>query len=542
MQRIIKSARRIEALEDLPRPFLRRFLRTQDGSMIVFGLFTFVLMLAICGMAIDIMRAESSRARLQGTLDRAVLAAAAMNQELPPETVVNDYFAAADLDNFITLIVSDSGFGYRSVHARAEMELDTSFMEISGVDSLMARAAGTAEERASKAEISLVLDVSGSMRGSKATLMKSAAAQFVETVLTGAGDDESYVNVVPYNAQVSLPPDMFDAYNVSVDHDFSYCVTFAESDFEQTAITETQPLTHLSHFQRYGNDEAGWQEIDHPECRVSTDLYIKPFQSNATTLSASINAMPIGGNTASDLGMKWGVALLDPSARPIVKSLITDKMVAAKLDGHPFDYTHPEALKVLVLMTDGVNTTRYDVKEAFKSGPAPIWRDPESKQTSINLEMIGWPLDDPSTPWFVGKDTSCKFTQKYSDPKGDNPYQMTWDEIWNLFPAGEFGTCFFEELDKMVEASGELQEQYTETFEIVANNSTANAQLLKICTAAKNAGIIVFTIGFEAPSSSQSLMEKCASSPAHYYDVDGIEIENAFAGIAQSVQQLKLVQ
>jgi hypothetical protein len=37
-------------------------------------------------------------------------------------------------------------------------------------------------------------------------------------------------------------------------------------------------------------------------------------------------------------------------------------------------------------------------------------------------------------------------------------------------------------------------------------------------------------------------MQYCASSDAHYYDVDGIDISNAFASIAQTINQLRLIQ
>jgi hypothetical protein len=509
--------------------------------MLVFGLFIFVLMLGIAGMAIDIMRVESLRARMQGTLDRAVLAAAAMNQPLPPVQVVNEYFARAELQNFLTDVTPDSGFGFKSVEATALAHMPTTFMSLAGIEDLNALAYGKAEERANKVEISLVLDVSGSMgRNNKATLLKGAATDFVSQILTGGADDESFINVVPYYAQVVLQKSLFDQYNVDVIHDMSYCLQFSPADFLDTAITPDQVLTQLNHFEVSNND--GWEPISNPACRTSDDVSIRPFSSDPDQLVDQINNLPIGGNTSSDLGTKWGVALLDPAAQPIVDGLIAAGAVDSKLSGHPLPYTDSEVLKVLVLMTDGVNTTRYGIKPQFQSGPSPVWRDPESEQTSVFIESPPWDLPDPNQPWFIGKDTSCSFKKTQSQPKGDNPYQMDWAEIWSLFPTGYFGTCFFDTIDEQVEASGDLVDYYSDVYEVTANNSTADKQLLDICAAAKAKGIIIFTIGFEAPSHAQTMMKTCASSPAHFYDVQGIEIENAFAGIAQSVQQLKLVR
>ncbi|MDG2452861.1 MAG: Tad domain-containing protein, partial [Paracoccaceae bacterium] len=64
--------------------FVKEFARDEDGAFIIFSLFMFVLMLLTAGMALDLMRYETHRARLQGTLDRAVLAAADLDQTLSP--------------------------------------------------------------------------------------------------------------------------------------------------------------------------------------------------------------------------------------------------------------------------------------------------------------------------------------------------------------------------------------------------------------------------------------------------------------------------
>jgi hypothetical protein len=72
--------------------------------------------------------------------------------------------------------------------------------------------------------------------------------------------------------------------------------------------------------------------------------------------------------------------------------------------------------------------------------------------------------------------------------------------------------------------------------------SAKNTRTQAICTAAKEAGIIVFTIGFEAPYGGQEVLRQCASSDSHYYDVDGLEISDAFASIASAIRQLRLTE
>lgn len=73
------------------------FSRNEDGSLLIFGLFMFVIMLIVAGVSLDVMRFEERRTTLQATTDRAVLAAADLRQTLPAKDVVKDYFKKAGL-------------------------------------------------------------------------------------------------------------------------------------------------------------------------------------------------------------------------------------------------------------------------------------------------------------------------------------------------------------------------------------------------------------------------------------------------------------
>ncbi len=67
-------------------------------------------------------------------------------------------------------------------------------------------------------------------------------------------------------------------------------------------------------------------------------------------------------------------------------------------------------------------------------------------------------------------------------------------------------------------------------------------RLLNLCRLAKQQGIVVYTIAFEAPSGARTLLQNCASSINHAFDVDGLEISSAFASIATSIRKLRLTQ
>jgi hypothetical protein len=78
--------------------------------------------------------------------------------------------------------------------------------------------------------------------------------------------------------------------------------------------------------------------------------------------------------------------------------------------------------------------------------------------------------------------------------------------------------------------------------ELYAGRTQGDNNLRAICDAANAQNILVFAIGFEAPAGGQAVMRHCASSDAHYYDVDGIEISDAFASIARTINSLRLIQ
>ena len=96
---------------------LNRFRREEEGSMIIFAMFIFITMLIVAGIAVDLMRFETNRSRLQATLDRAVLASSALDQTLDPEAVAG-LFSSDDLGCCCdwcsaTTTLARRGFGLR---------------------------------------------------------------------------------------------------------------------------------------------------------------------------------------------------------------------------------------------------------------------------------------------------------------------------------------------------------------------------------------------------------------------------------------------
>lgn len=565
---------------------LGRFSRDEDGSMVILGLFVFLIILTVAGVGVDLMRFERDRASLQYTLDRATLAAADLDQPLEPRAVVNDYLSKAGLLDYLTGVTVDSGLGYKTVTASASYQYDTMFMHMSGVDNLTAPATTTAEERIDGVEISLVLDVSGSMNSnSKLSNLKVAAKQFVDTMLDNSPDGKLSISIIPYATQVSLPDSLMSQFNVSSEHSYSNCVNFQSSDFDTAEISTTAAMDRTMHFDPWyttdgrddstpsplGTGSAYYSSL--PVCEAMSNREILPLSKDRTALKSYINNLTARGNTSIDVGMKWGTALVDPSMQDVVTNLIASGDISADFADRPTAYTSGSTIKVIVLMTDGQNTSQYYINNDFRSGESNVWWNAQEKKYSVYVGLDDddqdrdGVFDEPLFYW--------PFNYSWSDHAyGNGTYQKTTKErvcrsyrrngsckryktVKTTVTVSEPGTATllnypdlwaYSSLQWVVRnlyypwmGSSAWNDWYYAVRSYVSS-STKNARTHSICEAAKNAGAIVYTIGFEAPSGGRAVLKDCASSDSHFFDVQGLEISDAFASIASSIRKLRLTQ
>ncbi|MBT56016.1 MAG: hypothetical protein CMF72_21790 [Mameliella sp.] len=193
------------------RSKLVRFRTRDDGNITIFSVMMALLILVISGAAVDIMRFEATRAVLQTNMDRAVLAAADLDQVQTSDAVVADYMAKAGMDHVLSGSQITHGANHRTVRAWGETTIPTFFLKMSGYDELTPPAISVAEEMISNVEISLVLDISGSMRhNDRMTKLKPAAQAFVSKVMTDQTEGVTTLNLVPFAGQVNPGDILFD--------------------------------------------------------------------------------------------------------------------------------------------------------------------------------------------------------------------------------------------------------------------------------------------------------------------------------------------
>jgi len=531
------------------RKRLTRFAREDDGLVTILALFMIMMMIAVGGIQLDFMRHEMERSRLQAVSDRAVLAAADLDQMRDPKTVVEDYFAKSGMTEFLSNVVVDDGLNFRTVTVDASKDMDTQFIGRFGFPTLEVPAHSQAEERVAKVEISLVLDISGSMgSNSKIQNLRAAAKEFVDTVITPTTDamDQTTVSVVPYNATVNLGPTVSQYFNIEDTHDYSNCVIFNDNEFDTVDITQDQLLKRLAHFDPYSSSETT-TEISNPWCPDDDYGQIVVASSDANALKAHIDSLGAGGNTAIDLGMKWGTALLSDAAAPVFDQMRADGHLSESATQRPATFTDTEAMKVVVLMTDGQNTTQYDLKPEFKTEWSDVWID-DRGTTSMSDDRFSVLVDDNTgtsndTYYWVRYDGwSWDYRYRNYLDGGTSARRMTNAEVYARWGVKGVAKKFWErpERDNFISQSAYSNIYYGYTG--IVGATSADTRLSTVCQAARDKGIVVFAIAFEAPTAGQNALKDCASSDSHYFAVEGIEITETFHAIARQINNLRLIQ
>lgn len=507
-----------------PWGLMSRFRRDEDGSLIVFALYVFVIMLMVGGMAMDLMRFEAERKQLQNTIDSAVLAASDLKQRADSEDVVRSFFAKTGYDpDTAQVIVASEQVGNgdligRTVTASTNLKLDTMLMGLAGVPTLTTLTGGTANERIQNVEISLVLDISGSMRWglnntqttpNRITELRKAVEQFVDIVLQvecdGSGNciqspntDSTTINIVPYAGHVNIGPDMFELLGGNRWHSWSSCKEVTDADFNHADLPMGSG-NQLPHFMKWAID---WAEMKWGWC-PKDEAAVIVAENDAERLKDFIRNVRLQDGTATHVGMKYGLALLNPSSRWLFSALNQRGIVDAAYKQRPANFDD-EVVKYVILMTDGQTTDQWRPSD-FSYGAA---YDETSPSHAAIMDRYG-SVDSGGSP-NAPQDVEYGYNAKTKYKEGGITHSRSRN-IQNLL-------AMCDEAKKPAYGTG-----------------VNGAQVL-----VKEDRVTVFTIAFLAPDYARNYMRDCASTPSHFYDVRNLDVGTAFTSIARTINQLRL--
>lgn len=389
----------------------RRLAHDRTGAIApIFGVVASVVMVS-AGFAIDYGRAVAARADLQGALDVAALAAAKALSTGTTDTttltkLARDMFDA-NVRTALTAPVAGSDFTLaadaktKTVTLAVSARMPTAFMGLVAIDQLDIGAQSSSVVDGTKFEIAMMLDATGSMgdkpKGgsvAKLTSLKSAAADFVNTMLPAGGGTKDIVRIglVPFAASVNAGG-------------YAATVTGGKS---AACVTERYDAAG----QIDASDASGAvSPVGTAASAACPSLAVRPMTNDAATLLADIAALKASGSTAGHLGTIW--------ARYLLSSKWSDVWTGAAASA-----TGTKGVKkVAILMTDGLYNTSYSQKgkmtqvepNAVSTGAALAACQAMDKETTV-VYTIGFDLSGASGGWAKTLLQDCAST--ITDPNG----------------------------------------------------------------------------------------------------------------------------
>ena len=546
---------------------MKHFRKDESGGMLILMLAIFFGITIFGGLAVDLANHERMRTTFQTHLDNAVLAAASLSQELDAEEVVRSYLLSAGLDpSEVEIDTSEEKIGGilvgRTVEASLPAGLNTYFFRFFDIETLGMTISSEATERVEDIEISLVLDVSGSMgertsdrSGIKLDLLKNAASDFVETILSDSEEGRVSISIIPYSTKVNAGEELLRQYSVTEEHAYSDCVDFDADDFTHLGLSTSQELQRTGHF-LIGAMSTYYPTAGQWVCRFDAGFPITPLSSSVRELKAQIAALTALGSTSIDMGAKWGLALLDPSAQVPVGNLIASGQIEPEFRGRPHAYNEENSMKVLVLMTDGENREEYRLHPSYTSGTSGVTR---TRVGNTDYYTVDSPEtyyendgEQPSSERYFYATHSSSYDRIWSDYRLiDHPNfrdawraeeeDLTWPQVWNEMSPYYYGYNLYG-----IKRSSGASNRATYFRDHVTNTISAgekDRRLRQICDTANDAGVVIYSIGMDVDSTnSLNLLKDCASSETHYFNVEGLEIQTAFDMIAASISMLRLTK
>lgn len=372
---------------------ISRLARDEHGNIAVIFAIALVPILSFVGAAIDYSRASRARTAMQSALDSAALMVA---KNLSDGTINADQVATAGAAYFAALYTqtdsqnvkasatytANTGGKGSTVAMVASGEIKSQFMQIAGFPTLGFNVASTSTWGNNLLRITLVLDNTGSMSGTKISNLKSASKNLVDKLgaLAKTPGDVMF-SVVPFASAVNVGTDKAGASWLRWDiwdpqsqdaAGNSYCSSGRSSWYTMAMCkghgyswshSVGSPSTSkwngcvTDRDQNYDVSDAAPSALttkfvadQDPYCPTK----MLSLTSNFSDVKNTIDAMSASGGTNQTLGLLWGWL-----------SLLQQAPLNAPAEDVNNVYQH-----VIILFTDGQNTVnRWNGDGTMNSSP-----------------------------------------------------------------------------------------------------------------------------------------------------------------------------
>jgi Flp pilus assembly protein TadG len=524
---------------------LRNAARDERGSIgVMFGAIVVVMVMFI-GASVDFGKAFMARDGIQDALDSAALAAGREietgAEQAEAEAKAREIFAAnlpAGLENAqLTSVDIDSTAG--QVILRAQTTLQTSFVRIAGINDLQIDAEAMVSTGAGSLEVVLVLDGSGSMRGTHIESLKSGAHGLV-TALFGdkTTSNNVRIGVVPFAALVNVGADNQNA---------SWLDTDGRSSVHFENMAEDVPRFEL--LDRMSNVSwAGCVEV-RPGVHATTDT--EADLSDPDTLFVPSFA-PDEPDTANANGYRYANSYLADDGG----SCTAQPPVCVRWDwrGTCIQYRtaalDPAVAQTRLCKYDNV-TVNETISGATRLGPnnmcdsrpiTPLTNDRATIDGAID-ELIaqgytnigegvmwGWRVLSPQEPFTEGAPKNKPNNQKVLVVMSDGANTLTGTSNHNqsYYSAWGYGVT------GRLQASPRTSAGYT---------AAMNTFMQSACGNSRDDGVVIYSIAYNLASdpAARGQLKTCASTPDNYFEAGSeAELVKAFEAIGLDLNALRI--
>lgn len=373
----------------------KQLLCDQQGNVAVISALLIVPMLVLAGGATDIARYEAFRAQLQDGVDRAVLASASLTQQHTIEKTAAEYLkSVAFIDDVDVDLDYELALNSRAVTITARYDMATGFLPLIGINTMAIVATASASERRPNLEISMMLDISGSMldnNPSRISLLRPAAKQFIDAMIKPETAPYTSISIVPYAGTVNPGSVAFGLLGTTRQHNYSSCIEFNHTNNVDygTGMVPFNQRAQVPHFTHNHAGNPPGKEWSYCPYEASAITYLS---NNAAALKARIDSLKLHDGTGTGVATNWGYLLLDPSARPFISQMAAAGQLPLQFANRPAAFDDRDTLKVLVLMTDGVishqqRPVQYKYPRTQEGGPSlrsPPYQYDVSPSSALN--------------------------------------------------------------------------------------------------------------------------------------------------------------
>ncbi len=396
----------------------RAFASDHGGAVAIIFALTVIPVFLIVGLALDGARGYSTKLKVSAVLDAAALATAKTmrDKDLDDAEVLDlaQKYVTAHMSQDLVKRITSSPVSAKVDRTTNTVKLDlkayvqNNFGGIINIPQFEVASSATAAFGVKEVELGMMLDVSGSMADfGKINDLKVAVRTLLDVMIPDSGGSAKVrIGIAPFSNAVNAG---------------SYASSVRSSGISHTCVSERKGTNAFTDAAPVGVDKLGHAPRS---CPGSTVLAITDRKSDLISASDSLSP---GGSTAGHLGAAWAWYLVSPQWNGSVWTG----------SNQPKPYGNNSVIKSVILMTDGMFNTQY---------------------------------------------------------------------------------------------------------ELAANGNSA-AQAIAVCNSMKANGILVYTVGFQAPSDALAILRNCASGPLYYFDAtDGASLTAAFSKIAADLTELRLVR